>query len=54
MNKSIKCPIIFKIGEDILNSIENIMRDGHLYYEEKILITQKELFDLYSNKFNQS
>jgi len=52
MNKSISRPTIFKIGDNILNSIEDIMRDGHLYYEEKILITQKELFDLYGDRFN--
>jgi len=54
MYKSISCPIIFKIGEDIINNIDDILQEAHLYFKGKILITQEELFNLYANKLNKA
>ena len=54
MYKSISCPIIFKIGEDNINNIDVILQEAHLYFKGKILITQKELFNLYASKLNKN
>jgi glycerol-1-phosphate dehydrogenase [NAD(P)+] len=46
---SIKIPAIIKIGTNILNDLNEILLESHLFFPKKILITQIELHKLYEN-----
>lgn len=45
----IKAPAIIKTGSGILRSIDELLHAAHLHFPRKVLVTQKELLDLYKN-----
>jgi len=54
----LKSPALIKIGRDILKNTDWILKDAHLFYSNKILVTQGYLFDEYKallnvNEFSQ-
>lgn len=50
--KNLKAPALIKTGRDVLKNIDWILKDAHFYYSNKILITQKMLFDEYKAWLN--
>ena len=46
--KTINVPIVLEVGEDIFVHLDDILKENHLYFKEKILVTSMELRDLYS------
>lgn len=46
----IKTPIILKTGKNTLPNLDNLLKDSHILYPEKILITQKKLWDIYNKQ----
>lgn len=50
----IKTPAVVKTGQGILSNIDDILNSHHLFYPEKILITQENLLYLYKEKFEQN
>lgn len=49
-----KSPAIIKTGANILNSIDELLRSSHLYFPNKILVTQSYLYDLYADTLKQN
>lgn len=52
-----KSPAIIKTGDNILGSIDELLRSAHLFFPKKILVTQEYLWDIYKdvlsvNKFS--
>lgn len=45
----IKAPAIIKTGSGILGAIDSLLHAAHLYFPNKILVTQKELWGLYQS-----
>ena len=50
--KELKSPALIKTGRDILKNIDWILTDAHFYYSDKVLLTQKILFDEYKDQLN--
>lgn len=50
--KELKSPALIKTGRDILKNIDWILKDAHLYYSNKILLTQEILFNEYKEQLN--
>ena len=48
--KELKSPALIKTGRDILKNIDWILKDAHFYYSDKVLLTQKILFDEYKDQ----
>lgn len=48
----IKTPALIKTGNGVFSDIDEILRTAHLYYPSKILVTQKNLLNLYENTIN--
>ncbi|MBC8594850.1 iron-containing alcohol dehydrogenase [Oscillospiraceae bacterium N12] len=46
-SRIIKIPIIFEVKKKAFKELDSILKANHLSYEEKILFTSQELFDLY-------
>lgn len=44
-----RSPAIIKTGDNILGSIDNLLRSAHLYFPKKILVTQEYLWSLYKD-----
>lgn len=42
-----KSPAIIKTGNYILGNIDELLKSAHLYFPHKILVTQKNLYDIY-------
>lgn len=49
-----KAPAIIKTGENILSSIDSLLYSAHLFFPKKILVTQKNLWDIYENTLSKS
>ena len=49
----VKTPAVVKTGNNILEHLDKILQDAHLFFPSKVLITQKELFNLYEGKLNK-
>lgn len=47
--KTINIPIVLEIGEDIFVHLDDILKENHIYFKEKILVTSVELRDLYKS-----
>ena len=41
--KTINVPIVLEVGEDIFVHLDDILKENHLYFKEKILVTSLEL-----------
>ena len=41
--KTINVPIVLELGEDIFVHLDDILKENHLYFNEKILVTSLEL-----------
>ena len=48
----LRSPAVVQTGRDILKNIDWILKDAHLYFSNKILITQQILFDEYKEQLN--
>ena len=44
-----KSPAIIKTGNGILGSIDELLKSAHLYFPNKILVTQEYLYDIYKD-----
>ena len=42
-----KSPAIIKTGNNILGSIDDLLKSAHLYFPKKILVTQEYLYNIY-------
>jgi len=51
---SIKIPIILEIGHNILKSIDSILRTNNLFFNNKVLITSKDIYNQYCSFFDDS
>ena len=51
--KTINIPIVLEIGEDIFVHLDDILKENHIYFKEKILVTSEELRDLYKSRLNK-
>lgn len=50
----IKTPAVIKTGRDCLSKIDKVLNKSHLFYPEKILITQKNLFQQYEDSISKN
>lgn len=50
--REFKCPAILKTGDDILGNLDILLKSAHLYFPQKILVTQEYLWDLYKNELS--
>ncbi len=49
-----KAPALIKTGSGILGNIDGILRHRHLYFPDKILITQEYLYDMYRKTLDEN
>ena len=49
-----KSPALIKIGSNLLDKIDEILREKHLYFPRKILITQEYLYKLYKTSLDKN
>ena len=49
---TLRSPAVIQTGRDILKNIDWLLKDAHLYFSNKILITQQPLFDQYREQLN--
>lgn len=50
----IKTPVVIKTGVNLLGCIDSLLRDSHLYFSKKILITQDNLYQIYNKELSYS
>lgn len=50
----IKTPVILKTGNNIIGKIDSLLRDAHLIYLKKILITQENLYTQYKQSLDKN
>lgn len=43
----IKTPVVLKTGHNILQDIDKLLTDAHVYYPHKVLLTQENLYEAY-------
>ena len=43
----VKTPVIMKTGHNILGNIDTLLSDAHLFFPQKILVTQENLYELF-------
>ena len=51
--KTINVPIVLEVGEDIFVHLDDILKENHLYFNEKILVTSLELRNLYKSRLDK-
>ena len=51
--KTINVPIVLELGEDIFVHLDDILKENHLYFNEKILVTSLELRNLYKSRLDK-
>ena len=49
----IKTPVIIKTGNNILGRIDSLLKEVHLVFSKKILITQETLYEQYKEELNK-
>lgn len=49
----IKTPVIMKTGHGILGKLDELLFEAHLVFQNKILVTQQNLFELYKEDLNR-
>ena len=49
-----KSPAIIKTGNNILGSIDVLLKEAHLYFPKKILVTQKNLYHIYQEVLDKN
>lgn len=49
-----KSPAIIKTGNNILGSIDELLKAAHLYFPKKILVTQEYLYNIYKVELSQN
>ena len=47
----VRTPAIVKTGMGILGKIDELLHTSHLHFPQKVLITQKHLYDIYRKVF---
>lgn len=50
----IKTPAVIKTGRDYLSKIDEVLNKSHLFYPEKILITQENLYSQYKESIQKN
>jgi len=50
----IKTPAIIKTGTQTLRHIDEILRQAHLFYPSKIIVTQSNLYEIYKDELNEN
>lgn len=50
----IKTPAIIRTGHNILGNIDKILRQAHLFFPSKIIVTQENLLNIYGDVINQN
>lgn len=50
--RDFKSPAIVKTGNHIIEQMDEILHSAHLFFPSKILVTQKELKDIYGSRLN--
>lgn len=50
----IKTPVIMKTGHGILGNIEALLNEAHLFFPQKILVTQENLYESYKDALEQN
>ena len=51
--KTINIPIVLEIGEDVFVHLDDILKENHIYFREKILVTSQELRELYRSRLDK-
>lgn len=49
-----KSPAIIKTNNGILGSIDELLKSAHLYFPQKVLVTQEYLYDIYKEELEQN
>lgn len=49
-----KSPAIIKTGNNILGNIDELLKGAHLYFPQKILVTQENLFEAYKDDLSKN
>lgn len=49
-----KAPAIIKTGNNILGNIDELLKSAHLYFPNKILVTQDNLYELYKDTLEKN
>lgn len=49
-----KSPAIIKTGNNILSDIDSLLKSSHLYFPKKILVTQENLYNIYSEALTKN
>lgn len=49
-----KSPAIIKTGNNILSDIDSLLKSSHLYFPKKILVTQENLYNIYSDSLTKN
>ena len=52
--RQICAPALIKSGENLIGDIDGLLRSAHLFFERKILVTQKNLLDIYGSLFEKN
>lgn len=50
----IRTPAIVKTGAGILGDIDNLLHVSHLYFSDKVLITQEFLYSVYKDSLERN
>ncbi len=49
-----RSPAIIKTGSNILSNIDELLKSAHLYFPNKILVTQENLFETYKDELSKN
>lgn len=49
-----KAPAIIKTGNNIISDIDKLLKSAHLYFPNKILVTQRNLYETYKDELSQN
>lgn len=52
--RAISMPAMLEVGDVDINDLDNILKKNHLYFKNKILITQRFLFELFQKEIDES
>lgn len=49
-----KSPAVIKTGNNLLGNIDELLKDAHLYFPKKILVTQEYLYNIYRKELDKN
>ena len=50
----VKTPVVMKTGKNVIGEIDRLLKESHLLFSNKILVTQGNLFDIYKNELDNN